>query len=299
MIGAILVAVLVAVVVVVLTSSGSSSTRYFLALGDSLAVGIQPNPAGEQLKTDNGYVTDMFAHYRAQIPHLQLVEMGCPGDDTANVVSGQGNAAAAKVYDCDRSGGSQLDAAVAFIRAHSSQVKLVSLDIGTNDVVDCLDPTLYKKGVTATLACITQGMGAVSTNLPKILAPLKAAVAPGTKLVAGDIYDPFLAGLLVNDATVDGIARRSLALITKVNGEIAYADARAGFGTANVASAFFTYSTAKVRAPALGGSVQRNVAVLCSFTWSCTKAPRGPNIHPTTAGYLAMARAYENAVPSV
>jgi lysophospholipase L1-like esterase len=284
-------------VVLELSAGGSSGPSYYLALGDSLSVGIQPTAQGQQLITEQGYVTDLYAHYAAEIPQLKLKELGCPGDDTGNVISGQGNAAAARVYHCDRDGGSQLNAAVAFIRAHAGHVKLISIDIGTNDVSDCLDPAVYEHGLKYTIACITHGEQSIAVNLPKILAVLKRAAAPGTELVGGDIYDPFLAGLLTRNKLVDMISTQSVRLITKVNAEIAYADASAGFRTADVADAFFTYDGSKVRAPADGGTVPRDLVVLCSYTWVCAKAPRGPNIHPNPTGYSVMARAFEQVLP--
>jgi lysophospholipase L1-like esterase len=283
-------------VVVVLLSAGSGSSTYYVSLGDSLSVGIQPNAQGDQLITHQGYVNDLYVHYRSQIPQLVLKEMGCPGDDTANVISGQGNAAAAAAFHCDRKDGSQLNAAVAFIRAHRSAVKLITVDIGANDINDCLNPTVYAKGLGDAISCINQGEQSIATNLPKILDALKRVAAPGTTLVGGDIYDPFLGGLLVNNTLVANVANQSLALITKINSEIAYADANAGFKTADVADAFFTYSTTKVRAPSLGGAANRDLVVLCSYTYVCTKAPQGPNVHPDAAGYRAMAGAFEGVV---
>ena len=295
-----LAVVLIAVcaVVVGLSVGGSSGPSYYVALGDSLSVGIQPTARGQQLITRQGYVTDLYAHYATQVPRLKLKELGCPGDDTGNVISGQGNAAAAKVYHCDREGGSQLNAAVAFIRAHAGQVKLISIDIGTNDVNACLDPAVYERGLRYTIACIKHGVQSIAINLPKILAALTRVAAPGTELVGGDIYDPFLAGLLTRNKLVDAISTQSVGLITKVNAEIAYADAKAGFRTADVAGAFLTYDSAKVKAPAYGGTAQRNLVVLCSYTWVCAKAPRGPNIHPNPTGYSVMARAFEQVLPA-
>jgi lysophospholipase L1-like esterase len=290
-----LLVVVVVVVVLVSSRSSSSSTSYYLALGDSLSVGIQPTDSGDLVITPEGYVDDLYAHYSSEIPHLKLVHFGCPGDDTSNVITGQGNAAAAKIYHCDRQGGSQLKAALAFIAAHRSQVKLISIDIGANDVNDCLNTTVFSKGLGYTISCINKGEQSVAANTPKILGPLKAAAAPGTALVGSNIYDPFLVGLLTTNATVDAIANQSLTVITRINSEIAYADAEAGFKTADVAGAYFTYDTTKVKSP-FGASTPRNLVVLCSYTWACTKPPQGPNVHPNTAGYSVIAHAYESVL---
>jgi lysophospholipase L1-like esterase len=292
--GGCLVAALLAVV---LLAFGASGPSYYVALGDSLSVGIQPNAAGQQLMTDQGYVNDLYAHYRDERPQLKLRQFGCPGDDTANVITGQGNAAAAQYYHCDRQDGSQLNAAVAFIRAHAGQVKLISIDIGANDINNCLNPAVYAHGVSYTIACVNRGEASIAANLPTILRALAAAAAPGTQLVGGEVYDPFLAGLLDTDAMVRAVSTQSIGLITKLNSEIAYADAGAGFKTADVADAFSTYDTRRVTAPGGRVRVGRNLVVLCRYTWVCTKAPRGPNIHPNATGYRVIARAFERVLP--
>jgi lysophospholipase L1-like esterase len=281
-------------------STGASSTLYYLALGDSLSVGVQPTKTGDSILTDSGYVNDLYAHYRAIYPTLRLIQMGCPGDTTASLVSGQGNTVAAKRYHCDRDDGSQLNAAVAFITAHRSQVKLITVDIGTNDVDDCLTGAVVIRGLAATTACIDQGARSIRANAPKLVDTLKTAVAPGTALVAGTIYDSFLAARLATGAQDGTVATRvadaSPALIGQVNAEIEAADAGAGFKTANVAGAFDTDVTTAIRSRTLGGSYPEDVVALCENTWACAKAPRGPNIHPDTAGYRTIAQAYERAL---
>src|SRR5260370_11255399 len=112
--------------------------KYYLSLGDSLAQGVQPatpprRPGvslGQSSGTDQGYVDDLFAHYSAQFPgNLQLVKLGCPGETTTSMLTGGGS-------PCTYPAGSQLAAALAFIRAHRSAVVLITIDIGANNV-DC------------------------------------------------------------------------------------------------------------------------------------------------------------------
>ena len=50
------------------TSGAAAADRYYLALGDSLSVGIQPNSRGQQLETDKGYVNDIDAMLVKRIP---------------------------------------------------------------------------------------------------------------------------------------------------------------------------------------------------------------------------------------
>ncbi len=71
---------------------------YYLALGDSLARGVQPNAAGVR------------------------------GETTSTMINGG---------ICRYPDGSQLADAVAFLRSHRGHVFLVTVDIGANDLEDC------------------------------------------------------------------------------------------------------------------------------------------------------------------
>ena len=43
------------------------------------------------------------------------------------------------------------------------------------------------------------------------------------------------------------------------------------------------------------GTLPRNVAAICQWTWECAAPPRGPNVHANQAGYQVIARAFLRA----
>ena len=58
----------------------SPSLRYYLSLGDSLAVGYQPiGLEADDHRTDQGYPDQLVVLARDAIPGLELVKLGCPG----------------------------------------------------------------------------------------------------------------------------------------------------------------------------------------------------------------------------
>ena len=272
-------------------SAATAAPRYYLALGDSLSQGVQPNSRGVSLETDQGYANQLFTIERRQIPNLKLVKLGCPGDTTASMLTGHGNAANAKRFHCDRAGGSQLAAAERFLRAHHQpgEVSLVTVDIGANDVDGCTAP-----GVNVT-QCVTAGLASIKSNLPRILKGLKHAASRGTKLADMTLYDPLLAGYFSANPSTKALATASVALDELVNGEITAADHAAGFRTADVAGAFKTYDGTS-NASYQGQPVPVNVATVCSWTWACTPPPRGPNIHANKQGYAVIAKAFAHVV---
>jgi hypothetical protein len=112
---------------------------YYLSLGDSLSVGDQPNAQGVTLPTNQGYADQLYAALRAHDRDLRLAKLGCPGETTATLNKGgicgyQGD----QRYSLTADKGTQLAAALAFIRAHHGHVPLITIDIGANDLNGCV-----------------------------------------------------------------------------------------------------------------------------------------------------------------
>ncbi|HET9719988.1 MAG TPA: SGNH/GDSL hydrolase family protein [Solirubrobacteraceae bacterium] len=269
----------------------AKQSHYYLALGDSLSVGFQPlaNPG---LETNQGYTNDLRAHYARQVKRLKLVDLGCPGDTTGSLLSGQGNDASAMLYHCPRTGGSQLAAAVKFLRAHHrrGEVPLVTIDIGANDVDGCVNEPSFAQ----IIACVGAGEQAIKTNTPKILSALRRAAPKGTKFAAMNLYDPVLAFELSSSSQERSLGTASLALVSSINSDIGAADRAVRFKTADVAGAFGTYETRPISYGSQ--SVGADVVKICQLTWMCTSPPIGPNIHANATGYSVIAGAFESVI---
>jgi len=271
------------------TAAGTpSDARYYVALGDSLSTGYQPVLRGEGIETHSGYVDDIYLRERQHAHDLELIDFGCPGDTTTSLLTGIGNYALAGRLQCDRSDGSQLNAALAFLHSHDEpgKVPLITIDIGINDLNRCSalpDPS----------SCLQAGEQSISTNLPRILSELHEAAPAGTDFAAMTLYDTYLGKRAAAGAT-DADAEAFLDAYREANATITGDDATAGFHTADVADAFDTYDAA--RAAWRGTQVAVNVARMCGLTWSCAPPPIGHNIHPNDHGYRVIAREFELAI---
>jgi hypothetical protein len=78
------VAAALAVAATVLTACSGPSPEpglatYYLALGDSLSQGVQPDAAGASTETTQGYPDLVYAQLRRSTPTLKLVQLGCQG----------------------------------------------------------------------------------------------------------------------------------------------------------------------------------------------------------------------------
>ena len=250
---------------------------YYLALGDSLAQGVQPNAAGVSVMTPDGYPDLVYAALRPSRPGLKLVKLGCPGETTVSMINGG---------ICRYQGGSQLAAAVAFLQAHRGRVLLVTLDIGANDPEECGGEV----GLTQLAKCAVEDIPAAVSHLGTITARLKAAAGPGVRIVGMNYYLPALAEWR-SGLPGHVVAWTAEKLAAAYNDALGRVYASSGIRVANVFGAF---ETADFTRPA-GSDVPRNVARLCQWTWQCAVPPRGPNQHANQAGYQVIARTFLQA----
>jgi lysophospholipase L1-like esterase len=259
----------------------SVPATYYLALGDSLSQGVQPDAAGTSVPTGQGYPDQLYAVLHRGQPALRLVKLGCPGETTATMIHGG---------ICRYRGGSQLAAAVAFLNAHRGRVVLVTIDVGANDPEDCGG----KLSLSTLASCIGTDVPDVISNLGTILTRLRAAAGPGVRIVGMSYYLPALAEWR-QGITGQAVAWASERLAAGYNDLLDRTYAQSGVRVANVFGAFETSDFGnRVAVPGIG-TVPRNVARICQWTWECASPPRGPNQHANQAGYGVIAQAFLSA----
>jgi lysophospholipase L1-like esterase len=250
-------------------AAGQSSPRpvyqlpqtYYLALGDSMAYGFQPTKANKPPSRlapatfRTGYVDVFAARLRKLSPKIQVVNYGCPGESTVTFARGgcdwlkQGG----KLHDVFR--GSQLEAAVAFLRAHPGKVSPITVTLWGAELAP-----LSPKGKHAQSA-----IASFASRFDSILRQLRAA-APTSEIIVTGAWNPEADRL----AQVEPLYRSVDAAIKRA----------ATASRARVASMF----------PALDGTgnIKTQQARLCRLTFFCSKG----DPHPTDAGYRAMGQAF-------
>jgi len=251
------------------------TTTYYLALGDSLAAGFQPGK-GET----RGYVGDLWRRIREQIPALGLRNVSCAGETSRSMITGEHS-------PCHYSAGSQLDAAVAFLGAHTGEVAFITIDVGVNDLLSrCMawDTGLIDR------ACVVDLLPRLQTRLTRIVDAL-AAEAPGVPIVAMTYYDPFLGlwGLVPGGRHLARVDQRAWAVF---DAGLATAYGDAGAAVADVAATFrIDDFTDTVVVPGRG-RIPVNVALACRWTWFCSPEFFG-DPHPNRIGYMKVARTFD------
>ena len=270
----------------------SADDHYYVSLGTSLSVGVQPNSSGIPLPTGDGYADQLFASIKpafdaagAQALDLQLIKLGCPGETLDKMTNGG---------SCPYIEGSQLDAAVAFLTANSGKVHLVTIDMGGNDFRNggCI-------GTTVDLNCANAVSAQISTDLAAVLATLRNAAGPDTTIVGMNYYNPFLASWL-QDAAGQTLAVESAQAVSVLNDFLDTTYATEGMPLADVAVAFQSDDFATIvqsSQPPPNELLPVNVANICELTYNCDPAPVGPDIHANSAGYSRIADTFAAVSP--
>jgi len=164
------------------TSAGTPGVpkNLYLSLGDSQGSGLQVDRFIAMLIAgtyrpdafNTGYTDDFHALMLAQRPQQQVVNYSCPATTTDGMLAPDGcffPDAGLALHDAFT--GAQLDAAVAFLRAHPGQVSPITVSIGGGDIRATIE------GCHGAQHCIiTSGLSAhLTANLTTILSRLRAA----------------------------------------------------------------------------------------------------------------------------
>lgn len=250
-----------AVVLVLRNPTVFSAQHYYLALGNSISFGYQPD-----LDFTDGFVDQTFAQLqKANV--TDLANFACAGESTTTMI--HGNCPGGLIHH-DAYKGPQLDAAVAFLKAHAGKVNPVTLDIGSNDVLQDFNITTCSAVGDPTGDLATMDANLTITILPRLLDAMKPAkgIAP-TDFVLLNYYNPYAKA-----------CPSSSVFAHQLNDHLA-ADARQfQIPVVDVYSAF-------------GGDANM-ASNICAYTWMCNA--QTPDLHPTTAGYKVMGNAVLQAL---
>lgn len=261
-------AVVVALVQAAPAAAAEQSTLY-VALGDSLAVGD-----GASDPATIGYV-GLMTDYYAGASHgnaKAAVDLAVGGETTASFISGQ------------------LESAVATIADPATDVTVVTLSIGGNDLLNLLneptDPCVIDPGSGECQYLLGTALGGVAASFPNLMSALVSALAedPGTeRIFVLTLYNPFGGtgspyevpidyALLGSDLTVDCAAAQTNPMAAGLNDIVSCTSA------------------------AFAATVVDGYAVIGDDALSLTHiGDPGFNIHPNDDGYEAIAKAHRRA----
>ena len=237
--------------------------RYLLALGDSISFGFQgpkvttpPDPS----VFDTGYVDVLSARH----PSLHVTNFSCPGETTTTMIAGGCPWSGAGWGLHDEYTGSQLHAAVSFLRAHRRSHGAVTVAIWGNDIL------ALRVACDADIACIAERapaeIAAFSKRLDTILRALRAA-APSARIAVLAATHAIPPPTPEIDALYDALNTAIVA--TAAASRVGVADLRAVFNPSDAAE---------------------RLAALYAYTLICVTG--GADGHPSDAGYRVIADSF-------
>jgi lysophospholipase L1-like esterase len=237
-----------------------SPQSYYLALGDSIAYGMQPTKANAPASAiQTGYVDLFAARLRKLSSNIKVVNYGCPGESTLTFARGGCDwlKHGGKLHDAFR--GPQLKAALSYLRAHPGKVSPVTVTLWGNDLPLPLSQNAKRA---------PRAIASFASRFSAILRQLRAA-APTAEIIVTGAWNP----------EADRLAQTE-PLYRSVDAAIKRAATASRARTANMFAALNG-----------SGNVKNQQARLCRLTFICSKG----DLHPTDAGYRAMADAFISA----
>ncbi|MFD1825335.1 SGNH/GDSL hydrolase family protein [Mumia zhuanghuii] len=256
--------------------------RYYVSLGDSLATGWQPDSRADEPET--AYTGRLYEKLKESDPYLEHEAFGCAGATARSVLTGKhanGNPGA-----CAYDEGTQLAAAVTFLKEHPGQVAYVSVGIGANDVHPCVPAGADGDDM---LTCLTKRIQSVGADVSAIDAALREAGGAKPRYLGMTYYNPFLAGWVGGNRA---LAELSVGVAQSLNDTITAANTKNGFVTADVAGTFSSNDKTLVDLPGYPEQVPLNVARVCGWTWMCSNG----DIHANDTGHQKIADAFVTAL---
>ena len=241
------------------------ASSFYLALGDSVAFGYQstrdprtgPPPAAV---FDHGYVDDVTRILQAGPRSTTTVNFGCPGESTMTFVHGGCPWTTHYAFSLhDNFVGNQLDAAIAFLRAHRGRVELVTLTLWGNDVIEFIDSCDDQKCI---IDRAPEAIAELGRRLGVIVRALRRA-APDAEIVVTGPWNSNIDDFTSTDP-----------MFTALGAAMHDATNRAGGRYAEMLPTFNPQ-----------GDLNTERAAICALTLLCANG----DSHPSDLGYQTMA----------
>jgi lysophospholipase L1-like esterase len=268
-------ALLVAGTTVALPMQAGAATKsptYYVSLGDSYAVGYQPD-----MGSTPGYTVPV-----AKATHLTLVNFGCGGATTSSILNTVGcpdvlpHTKGGQTYPTT----TQIAAADAFITAHKGHIGLITVSIGGNDVTSCATQA-------NPISCVGTAVKSITTNVTALAGDLRAAAGPKVPLI-GSTYPDVILGSYVYPTHPASPAAISLAKLSVtafkslINPALSKAYGSAKGSLVDVTAATGAYGSLKQTVKTVAyGRIPVPVHKVCHLTWFCKKG----DIHSKNSGY--------------
>lgn len=243
--------------VVVTTAPAMATPGYFISAGDSQAKGVVDTPQGP--KFTPGYNS---AVRRSLGSGTKLINLGCSGATTTEFIKGGKCQGHTPLY---AGKSTQFRALKALVKNQGKRVKVVTLNVGANNIIPCIDYL----AAAINYGCLAAAFELIKKDMTRVTQQVKSVAHSGTKLVCMGYYNPLV--VLPNQQ----VAEESRVFANQLNLNVRGICWRHGWRFADIPSTF---------GASLGLAGERGR--ICELTAACDFPP---GVHPNALGYKRMA----------
>ena len=265
-------------------SEPAADVRYYVSIGDSYAAGYRPTgPDGPGTSHDSFVylVGDKLAQTQSG---WQVVNFGCTGETAHSMAFDNGCEPSAEAP-----GGAQYPnmpqamAAVDFIEKHRSQIGLVTLAAGGNDIMQCINQT----DAAAVQSCAETAITNVKQTLDPLVEHIRSTVGPTVPIVGVSYINVFNADASSDDPVVAQRAANARNLFQNyLNPTLLDIYTRHGAEFVNSTDLADGNLSDSVKSWLPDrGTVPSSVAKVCTLTYYCAYS----DPHPNPAGHAMIA----------
>jgi lysophospholipase L1-like esterase len=222
--------------------TGKAKNGTYLALGDSVAFGYVPPQAVPAPNYSDAHSFVGYPEFLAQRLQERVFNASCPGETTASMLFADGQSNGCENSVGASSGyrtlhplhvqyqGTQIQYALGYL-AHHKHTRLITIDIGANDLFVCQETTPDRCSSTSELSGVAQEIG---TNLATMITELRGQGGYGGPIVVLTYYslnyaDPAqVAGTLFLDSVIASATQAAGGIVA--NGFTAFAVPSAAYG---------------------------------------------------------------------
>lgn len=254
---------------------------YFVSIGDSYATGDRPGDGAV------GSSRDGFAYLladRVAARDWELTNFGCTGETADAMAFESGCADHARALDGPAyPAAPQAVAAADFIAQHRGNIGLVTIVMGGNDIVGCLD----QASARSAQACAEAAIPRITLSLDALLSRIRSVAGDAVPIVGLTYINVFAADSLSPDSADRQRVEFSTILFRSfLNPALAqtYAKYGAQFIDVTALAGGYLPSTDKGVVPG-HGTVSATVARVCALSYYCGDG----DPHPNQAGHRLIA----------
>lgn len=247
------------------SANANGPAEFYLAIGDSLTFGYHEELYNQQIATgtynpaafNDGYDSVFWQYLRTINPQTQRVNLACVGETTHTFIYGgcPHHSPQEPLHNDYNPNASQLQVTVAFLQAYKNRINPITLTLGSNDALQLYASCRQQADTSECLRNNTPHvLNTFQQNYTKILDDIKGA-APSADIIVVVTPNPLIL-MPSAQGLIQGMRQVQINEAQARNLKIADT------------SGLFTYRT------------------ICDYTNICR---RPSDIHPSTAGYAAMA----------